>query len=248
MILNRLHVSNTASKGFFLVKYFCGSQLASCRRGWSSLRDNATSSTLSPTIFYSPLLTTIRDLEVPETFCNTAKDFYALLLRKICTSPILHRFWAPFVPHSFSLTVHWQRVRDNFTENFKNDLAWLISLRAVKVRDSLRNWGYIDSSRCASCPRVETIDHCFLNCRRVRPVWLFFLPLLTSLLGSPFTRIALLSSCINFLPLRERTLDSYFLLNRFFTEFGDLETRPLFTTVKKIRVLLSIISDKTSKK
>ena len=150
--------------------------------------DNATPSALSPTIFYSPLLTTIRDLEVPETFCNTAKDFYALLLRKICTSPIPHRFWAPFVPRSFSLTVHWQRVRDNFTENFKNDLAWLISLRAVKVRDSLRNWGYINSSRCASCPRVETIDHCFLNYRRVRPVWLFFLPLLTSLLGSPFTR------------------------------------------------------------
>ena len=130
-------VSNTASKGFFLVKYFCGSQLASCRRSWSSLRDNATPSALSPTIFYLPLLTTIRDLEVPETFSNTAKDFYALVLRKICTSPILHRFWAPFVPRSFSLTVHWQRVRDNFTENFKNDLAWLISLRAVKVRDSL---------------------------------------------------------------------------------------------------------------
>ena len=180
-------VSNTALKGFFIVKYFCGSQLASCRRSWSSLRDNATPSALSPTIFYSPLLTTIRDLEVPETFSNTAKDFYALLLRKICTSPILHR--------SFSLTVHWQRVRDNFTENFTNDLAWLISLQAVKVRDSIRNWGYIDSSRCASCPRVETIivstlgqdDHCFLNRRRVRPVWLFFLPLVTSLLGSPFT-------------------------------------------------------------
>ena len=30
-------------------------------------------------------------------------------------------------------------MRDFFTENFKNDLAWLISLRAVKVRHSLRN-------------------------------------------------------------------------------------------------------------
>ena len=154
-------VNNTTSKTFLLVKYFCGAHLASCRQGWAFLRDNATPSALSSTTFYSPLLTTIRDLEVPETFSNTAKDFYALLLRKIYTSPILHRFWAPFVSRTFSLTVHWQRVRDNFTENFKNDLAWLISLRAVKVRDSLRNWGYIDSSRCASCPRVETIDHCF---------------------------------------------------------------------------------------
>ena len=62
----------------------------------------------------------------------------------------------------------------------------MISLRAVKVRDSLRNWGYIVSSRCASCPRVETIDHCFLNCHRGKNVWRFFLPLLSSLLGHPF--------------------------------------------------------------
>ena len=75
---------------------------------------------------------------------------------------------------------------DNCTENFKNDLAWLITLHAVKVRDSLRNWGYICSSCCASCARAETIDHCFLNCRRARPLWLFLLPLLSSLLGSPF--------------------------------------------------------------
>ena len=27
-------------------------------------------------------------------------------------------------------------MRDSFTENFKNDLAWLITLRAVKVRHS----------------------------------------------------------------------------------------------------------------
>ena len=62
----------------------------------------------------------------------------------------------------------------------------MISLRAVKVRDSLRNWGYIASSRCASCPRVETIDHCFLNCHCAKNVWRFFLPLLSSLLGHPF--------------------------------------------------------------
>ena len=180
-------VRNSASKGFFLLKYFCGAQLASCRRSWSFLRDNSTPSALSLSSFYLPLLTIIRDLVVPETFSNTSKDFYALLLRKIYTSPILHRFWTPFVSCTFSLTAHWQRVRNNFTENFKNDVAWLISLRAVNVRDSLRNWGYIDSARCASCPRTETIDHCFLNCRRVRPVWLFFLPLLSSLLGSPFS-------------------------------------------------------------
>lgn len=77
-------------------------------------------------------------------------------------------------------------MRDSFTENFKNDLAWLITLRSVKVRHSLRNCGYIASARCASCPWVETIDHCFLHCSHVKSVWIHFIPLLSAILTCPF--------------------------------------------------------------
>ena len=42
-------------------------------------------------------------------------------------------------------------VRDDFCENFKNDLLWLIVLRVVKVRDAMKNWGYLNSDHCASC-------------------------------------------------------------------------------------------------
>jgi len=72
---------------------------------------------------------------------------------------------------------HWSLVRDSLTENFKSDLSWLITLKAVKVRESLRNWGYISSDNCASCPRRETIDHCFLNCSRVKLVSALMNPL-----------------------------------------------------------------------
>ena len=169
-------ISDAKSKGFFLVKYFCGAQLASMRSCWASLRDNATPSALSPSTFYTPLLTILRDLRLPSSFSGSCKEFYSLLLAQVSCIPMLHRSWAPFVSRTFSLSLHWRRVRDNFTENSKNDLAWMISLRAVKVRDSLRNRGYIASSRCASCPRVETIDHCFLNCHRAKNVWRFFSP------------------------------------------------------------------------
>ena len=179
-------IGNCKEKSFFLLKYFCGAQLASMKRSWAPLRDNSTPSALSPPAFYSPLLDVLRDLKVPSTFAYTSKEFYSLLLKRIFCIPMLHRSWSPFVPRRFSLKAHWQRVRDGFTENFKNDLAWLVTLRAVKVRDSLRNWGYIASSRCASCPRAETIDHCFLNCHRSKLVWSFFLPILSALLGSPF--------------------------------------------------------------
>jgi len=179
-------ILNNHFKGFYLLKYFCGSQLASVRRSWTHLRDNSTPNALSPSTFYAPLIATLREFTFPANFSFSSKEFYSILLAKICSIPILPLQWSHFVPRYFSLTSHWHRVRDNLTENYKNDLAWLIALRAVKVRNSLRNWGYISSARCASCPRIETLDHCFINCRRVKPVWAHFVPWLSALLNSPF--------------------------------------------------------------
>lgn len=81
---------------------------------------------------------------------------------------------------------HWSLVRDGFGENFKNDLLWIIILRGVKVRDAIKNWGYINSDQCASCPRIETVNHCFLHCSRVKEVWSHFSPVLSSLLDVTF--------------------------------------------------------------
>jgi len=142
-------------KGFYLVKYFCRAQLASIRRSWADLRDNYTPSAVLPSPFYSPLLTLIRDFHFPLNFSFTSKDPYSSLVSSIVTVPILPYLWTPFVPQTFSLASHWQRVRDSITENYKNDFAWIITLRGVKVRHSLCNWGYISSSRCASCTRTE---------------------------------------------------------------------------------------------
>ena len=180
------NIVNVESKCFYLIKYFCGAQLASLQRSWASLRDNSSPSALSPSLFYVPLLQTLRDLHLPPNFSFSAKEFFSLLFVKVSSAPILPYLWNPFVPRSFALTRHWLHVRDNFTENYKNDIAWLITLRAVKVRHSLRNWGYISSSQCASCSRIETIDHCFLNCQRAKSVWIHFTPLLSALLSVPF--------------------------------------------------------------
>ena len=56
----------------------------------------------------------------------------------------------------------------------------------MKVRDSLKTWGYSDSDPCVSCHRKETIDHCFLNCVRVKRVWATIAPILSSLFPQPF--------------------------------------------------------------
>ena len=180
------------SKSFFLTKYFLGSRLAPCRPEWRSLRDNSTPSTQNLTPYYEKcfsILASLRGIVSRQEwrdFVFSSKKCYLALLRENSASPILHRFWSAFLPIDFDLDRFWVSVRDGFSENYKNDILWLIVLRAVKVRDSLKNWGYIDSDKCASCSRKETIDHCFLNCVRVKSVWSFFSPVLSSLLGFPF--------------------------------------------------------------
>ena len=64
-------ISNIQSKSFFLIKYFCGAQLASIGNHWAFLRDNTTPSALSPSTFYSPLLRSLRDLQFPVNFSYT---------------------------------------------------------------------------------------------------------------------------------------------------------------------------------
>lgn len=121
-------ISNTQSKSFFLLKYFCGTQLASIQSSWHFLRDNATNSVLLPATFYSHLLQSLRNFWFPANFSYTAKDFYTVLMANVSCTPILPRLWNPFISPLFSLAHDWKRMRDNFTSNYKNDLAWLITL------------------------------------------------------------------------------------------------------------------------
>ena len=179
-------VSDSSSKGFYLAKYFCGSVLAPLRPEWAGLRDNLTPSAARPTAFYASVLSSFQATDLPPGFTYTSRAFYKVLLANFCTIPIFPALWSGFVPSRFSLSRHWGLIRDSFTENYKNDLAWLITLRAVKVRHSLHTWGYIRSPRCALCARLETIDHCFLACRRVKLVWSRFVPMLSALLSAPF--------------------------------------------------------------
>ena len=102
------------------------------------------------------------------------------------SAAILPGYWWAFIGPAFSVQRHLSSVRDHITENFKNGIVWLITLRGTKIRDSLKSWGYIATDRCAYCQRKETIDHCFLNCIRAKRVWSSFGPILSALLKVPF--------------------------------------------------------------
>jgi len=178
------------SRTFYLTKYFIGSQLAKLRPEWSHLRDNSSPSALKPTPFYTQCLKIITGLErminSRSQFTYSAKNCYAQLLQETVSAPLLPVYWRSFIGYDLSIRSHWPLVRDHFTENFKNDIAWLITLRGIKIRDSLKSWGYITTDSCAYCQRKETIDHCFLNCPRAKRVWSAFGPTLSALLKISF--------------------------------------------------------------
>lgn len=174
---------------FFLCKYFIGSHLAPRCPEWRSLRDNSSPSATQPTCFYSKCLNNLSKIDVlltDKTLLST-KKIYQHLLKENSSPPILPYTWSAILGPGFVMKDHWARVLDPFTENFKNNLLWSITLRGVKVRNSLKNWGYIASDCCAYCNRKETIDHCFLNCLRVKRVWSHFVPSLSLLLEIPFS-------------------------------------------------------------
>ena len=152
-----------------------------CNPDWASLQDNRSPNGFFPSSFYSDCLAVAVSLCVPSVFIFSSKSLYEELRKDCSSAPPLHYHWKSLAPASFSIKSHWKLLRGSFAENFKNDLFWLIALKAVKVRDSLCQWGYIKSPVWASCPHRETIDHCFLHCNRVKLVWSFFFPSLPPL-------------------------------------------------------------------
>ena len=150
---------------------------------WLFLCENSAPGTNFPTVFYEACLETLQKVRNSEL---STKILYPKLLAIDASPPILPWPWTQVIRLGFSLDAHWSLVRDPFTENFKNDIIWLITLRAVKIRDSLHVWGYIPTATCASWPRRETIDHCFLHCPRVRGIWARFTLILSVVLVSQF--------------------------------------------------------------
>lgn len=130
------------------------------------------------------------------------------------------------------LADRWKSVGNIGFENFKNDLACIITLQEVKVRDSLCSWWYIDSPNCAYCDRRETTEHCFLHCKRVHRVWVHFLPTISALLGRPF--VPSIQSV--FFYMWQSTDDTspriFIWLRLFYTTSGFLETKLLFMMAK----------------
>ena len=117
----------------------------------------------------------------------TSKNLYSLLLDPVSAAPWCFGFWESAVGRPINRWASvWSKSRLKLVENKKNDSLWRILHRAVRVRYSLKLWGYIENDKCAVCGKIEIIEHCFLECPRIRKVWKYFPSTPSRLSCSPF--------------------------------------------------------------
>ena len=178
-------------KWHYLARYFLGTRLAKLDKRLD-FSCNVVPLSGTPSNFYRTCLGILTSIHtkhgsLPDDF--SCKNIYNLLLELPAVSPRSAGFWVSAVGHPINRWASvWRKSRLKLVENKKSDLIWLILHRAVKVRYSLKVWGYkVKSGKCALCSKPEKIKHCFLACPRSRRVWGFFAPFLTRLEGSTFS-------------------------------------------------------------
>ena len=177
-------------KWHYLARYFLGNRLTTFDNRFS-FSSNLYPSSDVPSRYYVKCLESFRFLfstykSLPDDL--SCKSLYLLLLYVPPVAPKSAGFWGSVVGRPINRWAWvWRKSRFKMVENKKNDLIWLLIHRVIRVRYALKRWGCINSDKCAVCNRVETIEHCFLECSRVVKLWNHFSPLLSTLLGSPFS-------------------------------------------------------------
>ena len=176
-------------KWHYLARYFLGRRLFKYDNRFNFSSNNVPSSSM-PSHHYQKCLEKLIYLfntykHLPDDF--SCKNIYRLLLSLPRDAPRCAGFWDAVLIRPINRWASvWRKSRLKLHENKKNDLLWLIIHRAVRVRYSLKTWGYIDNDKCAICGRIERIEHCFLACPRAVRVWDYFSTLLSRLNNSTF--------------------------------------------------------------
>ena len=118
-------LANLSDSSFYLFRFYVGRRLSTLRSEWRSLASNLIPNAVLPSKFYSDCISVLSSLRLVDENLNS-KVFHNLLLSKESSSPLLSWHWTPVLDPGFSLSNHWSRVRNDFSENLKDDILWLI--------------------------------------------------------------------------------------------------------------------------
>ena len=89
---------------------------------------------------FKHLITCIPDID---SFYFTSKFCYQEFLKDTATKLIVPIQWSVGGGPGFDSDHLWPLLREPLCENIKTDIAWLITLRGLKVRESLHRWAIL---------------------------------------------------------------------------------------------------------
>lgn len=202
-----------SEKWHYMARYFLSNRLVKYDNRFSFFSNNIATCS-APSLFYKKCLDKFNYLF--SSYGNvlddlSCKHIYKALLVLPSAVPGCAGFSGAVVGRPINQWASvWRKSRLKLIENKKNDLLWLILHRPVRVRYSLKKWGYIGNDKCAICSRVESIEHCFLECDRIVRVWKHFSTFLSRFLNSRFV----ISAPTVFYPLSD-SISPYSSLSNF---------------------------------
>ena len=174
--LKALHVACVVSllrrnscKASAFVRYFVGNRVCFLVDGLGHLHTNLLPNADVLPSYYSHVVSALRTVSV-KSDC-TVKSVYSLLVQPLLVPPRCEVFWNGCVGN-----VQWSRVWKGVWSSeacgVVSEIRWRAIHRVTKVREKLKKWGCnVTSDRCAACGKVESIEHCFLECDRVKKAW-----------------------------------------------------------------------------
>jgi len=171
-----LHIANVvgslnrlSGKMWCYLRYYLGVRLSTLRDDWMFLRDNSKPGAVLLSKYYKAVYEEVRLCSVQ--CCAVVSKMYSFLVSSKLLQPRCLRYWSDVCDKTEWKSV-WGGLRNSLSENIVSEVRWRIVHRVTKVRESLVRWGYnVTSDRCAVCGKRETIEHCFLECRRIKKVW-----------------------------------------------------------------------------
>ena len=131
--------SSRSSKWHYLARYYLGCRLASLDPRWRNLSANNVPNAFSMPDFYKASFECLKESLTSGSLFSSTKQCYEFFAAKYAERPTgIRNYWESSVNRNFSWSNLWKLVRNTSTENVKNDLHWLIIMRGVKVRATLK--------------------------------------------------------------------------------------------------------------
>ena len=104
----------------------------------------------------------------------TSKQIYGKFIEDRTEAPTAINTWVNIYP--FLETINWNHIFtlsfETTKEPYLQSFQYKILNRILNMREKLSTWNIIDTNKCYSCNKVDTLEHHLFSCPASRKFWL----------------------------------------------------------------------------